>query len=154
MMIKKILVVDDAKFMRKVLTDILSDRYEVVGEAENGEEGVKKVKELDPDLVTLDVVMPKMNGFEALAQIKSMDFPPLVVMSTSVDQNEKIQIAKKIGADGYITKPFKEGKVLDTIEKLEKEKEVGEEKREEPEEDPLETLNKLEEEIEEELGMA
>lgn len=153
-MIEKILVVDDAKFMRKVLTDILSDHYEVVGEAENGKIAVEKVKELDPDLVTLDVVMPEMNGFEALAQIKSMDSPPLVVMSTSVDQNEKIQIAKKIGADGYITKPFKEGKVLDTIEKLKKEKEVGEEKIEEPEEDPLEALEKLEEEIEEELGMA
>lgn len=154
-MVKTILVVDDARFMREMLKDIISQKYEVVGEAEDGEEAVEKVKKLNPDLVTLDVIMPGKNGFEALAEIKSLDDPPYVIMSTSIDQNEKIRIAKKIGADGYITKPFKEKRVLENLEKLETEEKVRKkEEEEEPSEefeDPLKALDELEEEIEKEL---
>ncbi len=117
-MAKRVLIVDDTKFMRKMLRKILSVKYNVADEAENGKEAVEKVKELDPDLVTLDVVMPEMDGFEALSEIKNYDETQNVIMCTSVDQHEKVTEAIKRGADGYIVKPFKKDSVLEEIGKV------------------------------------
>lgn len=114
---KSVLVVDDTQFMRKMLKDILSERFEVIGEAENGKESLEMVEEHEPDLVTMDVIMPEMDGLEALSKIKDRYDNLTVIMVTSVGQNEKVTEAMKKGAEGYIIKPFDEESVLDEIEK-------------------------------------
>ncbi|MBS3781223.1 MAG: response regulator [Candidatus Thermoplasmatota archaeon] len=114
---KSVLIVDDTNFMRKMLRDLLSEHYDVVGEAENGKECLEKVKEDNPDLITLDVIMPEMDGLEALSKLKERDEDQKVIMVTSVGQHEKITEAMKKGAEGYIIKPFDEEKVLEEIEK-------------------------------------
>lgn len=115
-MVVKILIVDDSQFMRKLLRRILESQpgYTVVGEAENGAEAVLKAKELNPDIVTMDIVMPIKDGIEATAEIKKGNNVK-VIMCTSVGQEEKMKQAIKAGADGYITKPFQGPKVIEAI---------------------------------------
>ncbi|MFC6872039.1 MULTISPECIES: chemotaxis protein CheY [Halobellus] len=111
-----VLVVDDSAFMRNLLKQLLEDEHEVVGEAENGVEAVEMYDELDPDVVTMDVVMPIRDGIEATEEIKSTDPNSSVIMCTSVGQEEKMREAVKAGADGYITKPFQKPNVLEAID--------------------------------------
>jgi two-component system chemotaxis response regulator CheY len=111
----RVLVVDDSAFMRNLLKQLLEDDHEVVGEAENGVEAVELYRELEPDVVTMDVVMPIRNGIEATTEIKSMDPESVVIMCTSVGQEEKMREAVEAGADGYITKPFQKPNVLEAI---------------------------------------
>jgi two-component system, chemotaxis family, chemotaxis protein CheY len=112
----KILIVDDTLFMRTLLKNILfSGGHSIVGEAGDGNEAVEKYKELKPDLVTMDVVMPKMNGIEALKAIKTLDPGARVVMCTAVGQEQMVKLAIKSGARGYIVKPFQAPKVLEEI---------------------------------------
>ncbi|MBS3816861.1 MAG: response regulator [Candidatus Thermoplasmatota archaeon] len=115
---KSVLIVDDTNFMRKVLRDLISEHYDIVGEAADGEECLKMMEEHDPDLITLDVIMPEMDGLEALPKIKEKDEEQKVIMVTSVGQHEKITEAMNNGAGGYIVKPFDEEKVLEEIEKV------------------------------------
>jgi len=112
------LVVDDSSFQRTVVSDILDDRFDVVDTAENGQEAVSKFEEYDPDVITLDIVMPKMTGLEALEKIKTRSPETSVVMCTSVEQEEKMRQAAKAGADGYVTKPISETKLLDEFDSL------------------------------------
>lgn len=105
---KKILVVDDASFMRTVLKDIVKGNglaSEVI-EAGDGVEGVKAYQAQKPDLVTLDVNMPRADGIQALRAIMKIDPAAKVVMVTSVEQKQIVQDAMKIGARDYIVKPF------------------------------------------------
>ena len=82
---KKVLIVDDAAFMRMMLKDILTKNgYEVVGEAENGAKAVEKYKEVTPDLVTMDITMPEMDGISALKNIRSIDSNAKVVMCSAM----------------------------------------------------------------------
>ncbi|MFC6825920.1 chemotaxis protein CheY [Halopelagius fulvigenes] len=111
-----VLVVDDSAFMRNLLKQLLDGEHEVVGEAENGVEAVELYRELGPDVVTMDVVMPIRNGIEATTEIKSMDSSASVIMCTSVGQEEKMREAVEAGADGYITKPFQKPNVLQAID--------------------------------------
>lgn len=112
----RILVVDDTMFMRTLLKNILfSGSHDIVGEAEDGEEAVAKYKSLKPDLVTMDVVMPKMNGIEALKAIMAEDPGTRVVMCTAVGQEQMVKLAIKTGAKGYIVKPFQAPKVLEEV---------------------------------------
>ncbi len=104
-MSKRVLVADDSAFQRTVIRDALTDAFEVVGEAENGEEAVAMFEEYEPDGISMDVVMPEMTGIEATAAIKQRSPGTTVVMCTSVDQKEKMMEAVKAGADGYVTKP-------------------------------------------------
>ena len=115
-MARTVLVVDDSAFMRNLLKQLLEDDHEVVGEAENGVEAVELYRELDPDVVTMDVVMPIRNGIEATSEIKSIDPDSSVIMCTSVGQEEKMRQAVEAGADGYITKPFQKPNVLEAID--------------------------------------
>ncbi|RLM59467.1 response regulator [Halobellus sp. Atlit-31R] len=115
-MARTVLVVDDSAFMRNLLKQLLEDDHEVVGEAENGVEAVELYRELDPDVVTMDVVMPIRNGIEATSEIKSIDSDAAVIMCTSVGQEEKMREAVEAGADGYITKPFQKPNVLQAID--------------------------------------
>jgi len=117
-MVVKILVVDDSQFMRKLLRRILEANpgYTIVGEAENGVEAIQKVKELRPNVVMMDIVMPIKDGIAATAEIKHSNSDLKVVMCTSVGQEEKMKQAIKAGADGYITKPFQGQKVVEALQ--------------------------------------
>jgi two-component system chemotaxis response regulator CheY len=110
-----VLIVDDSAFMRNLLQQLLDGEHRVVGEAENGVEAVELYRELDPDVVTMDVVMPIRDGIEATEKIKTDDPEARVVMCTSVGQEEKMRAAVEAGADGYITKPFQKPNVLEAI---------------------------------------
>jgi two-component system chemotaxis response regulator CheY len=110
-----VLIVDDSHFMRNLLTQILEGEFDIVGEASNGAEAVKMYKEHEPDIVMMDVVMPKCNGIKATAAIKKLDPNARVIMCTSVGQREKMKLAVKAGADGYVTKPFEEESVMKAL---------------------------------------
>lgn len=115
----RILIVDDTLFMRTLLKNILfSGGHTIVGEAENGEEAIAKYQELKPDLVTMDVVMPKMNGIDALKGIRAVDPHAKVVMCTAVGQEQMVKLAVKSGAKGYIVKPFQAPKVLEEVKNV------------------------------------
>lgn len=110
-----VLIVDDSHFMRNLLSQILEGEFDIVGEAANGAEAVKMYKEHEPDIVMMDVVMPKANGIKATAAIKKLDPNARVIMCTSVGQREKMKLAVKAGADGYVTKPFEEESVMKAL---------------------------------------
>jgi len=112
------LVVDDSSFQRTVVSDILDDRFEIVDTAENGQEAVEKFEALDPEVITMDIVMPEMTGIEALTEIKNRSPETIIVMCTSVEQVEKMRAAAKAGADGYVTKPISETKLLSEFDSL------------------------------------
>lgn len=114
----RILVVDDSRTSRKILCGLLEDNgYVVVGEAQDGEEGVEKYKELSPDLVTMDITMPKLDGIGALKAIKELDDTAKIIMITAAGQQSKILEALKNGAEQFITKPFDKDEILKSLEK-------------------------------------
>lgn len=116
---KRVLVVDDAAFMRMAIKTILQNNgFEVVGEAENGAEGVKKYKELMPDIVTMDITMPEMTGIEALIAITKFDPKAKIVMVSAMGQEALVRESVINGAKSFIVKPFKEGHVVQTINKI------------------------------------
>ena len=118
-MAKRILITDDALFMRVTLKNILTQHgYEVVGEAENGAEAVKLYDELKPDLVTMDITMPEMDGIEALKQIRAADGDANVVMCTAMGQKSMVVEAIQAGAKDFIVKPFQPERVIEAGEKL------------------------------------
>lgn len=118
-MTKKVLVVDDATFMRIKLRDILEKNgYEVVGEAENGLQAVEKYKELNPDIVTLDITMPEMDGIEALKQIKEHDADSKVLMCSAMGQQSMVMDAIRAGAVDFIVKPFDTERVIKALGKI------------------------------------
>jgi len=115
----RILVVDDTLFMRTLLKNILfSGGHTIVGEAENGEDAIAKYQELNPDLVTMDIVMPKKNGIDALKGIKTIDPNARVIMCTAVGQEQMVKLAVKSGAKGYIVKPFQAPNVLEEVKNV------------------------------------
>ena len=107
-----VLVVDDSKTSRKMLSDVLTRMgLEVIGEAVNGEEGFLKYKELRPDIVTMDITMPVMNGLESLLLIKHEDENAKVVMITAAGQKNNLMQAVKAGAEEFLTKPLEESEI-------------------------------------------
>ncbi|ABE51354.1 response regulator [Methanococcoides burtonii] len=115
----KVLIVDDTAFMRKLLKNILFGAgYDIAGEAENGKQAVEMYKALNPDVVTMDVVMPEMNGIDALKNIKTINKEAKVVMCTAIGQEKIVKTALKLGAKGYIIKPFQAPKVVEEINKV------------------------------------
>ena len=114
-MANDVLIVDDSEFMRNLLREILEEKFEIAGEAENGVEAIELYKEKQPDLVMMDIVMPIRDGIEATGEIKQFDGGSRVIMCTSIGQEEKMKKAVKAGADGYITKPFQKPSVMEAI---------------------------------------
>ena len=115
----KVLIVDDAAFMRISIKNMLTKNgYEVVGEAENGAIGVEMYKELKPDIVTMDITMPEMSGLEALKEITKSDPQAKVVMVSAMGQEAMVREAIVSGAKGFIVKPFKEDGIIAALKKL------------------------------------
>ncbi len=112
----KILIVDDSRTSRRVLKNILTkDGHEVVGEAGNGQEGYEKFIELDPDIVTLDITMPVLDGLTTLDRIMKLNSDATVIMVTAAGQKEKMVEAIKLGATEFIQKPFEPEQILRVI---------------------------------------
>jgi two-component system, chemotaxis family, chemotaxis protein CheY len=116
---RKVLIVDDAAFMRMAIKRILDGNgFEVIGEAENGAIAVKKYKELNPDIVTMDITMPEMTGLEALESIREFDPGAKVIMVSAMGQEVMIREAVMYGAQSFIIKPFKHDLVVKTLNKV------------------------------------
>lgn len=115
----KVLIVDDSKTSRKILRGILQDcGHEVIDEAENGEIGYLKYQELNPDIVTMDITMPKMDGIECLKRIRSYDPNAKVIMITAAGQKDKMIEAVKSGVAEFLTKPFEKDAIAHAIENV------------------------------------
>ncbi|HTX03246.1 MAG TPA: response regulator [Candidatus Acidoferrales bacterium] len=115
----RVLVVDDAVVMRMMIKDILSrNGFEVVGEAQNGAEAVEKYKDLRPDVVTMDMIMPGVDGISAVKQIVAVDPDAKILMCTSMGQEALLREAIEAGAKSYITKPFQPAKMVESIGKV------------------------------------
>ncbi len=117
-MTKRVMIVDDAAFMRMKLKDILEKNgYEVVAEAQNGIEAIEKYKVEKPDLVTMDITMPEMDGVEALKGIKAFDPASRVVMCSAMGQQGMVMDAIRSGAVDFIVKPFDRDRVIKALDK-------------------------------------
>ncbi len=118
-MAKRVLVVDDSVFMRDIIKDIFAaGGFEVAGEAGNGVEAVEKYKELKPDLVTMDLVMPYRNGIDATREILRGDAKALVVMCSALGQETMVMEAIEAGAVDFIVKPPRAEDVLAVVKKV------------------------------------
>lgn len=114
-----ILIVDDAAFMRMMIKDILSKNgYTVVGEAENGLKAVEKYKDLNPDLVIMDITMPEMDGIQAVKQIKSLNSSAKIIMCSAMGQQAMVIESIQAGARDFIVKPFQAERVLEAVKKV------------------------------------
>ena len=119
----KVLIVDDALFMRKVLSDMLRrEGWEIAGEADNGQAAVDKFKELKPDIVTLDIVMPKVGeidgGIAALKEIMKLDPKARVIMVSAMGQHALVVESIQSGAKDFIVKPFQHARVAQALKKV------------------------------------
>lgn len=112
----RVLIVDDSAFVLKQLQQILvSEQYTIAGTAENGEDAVKLYKELKPDLVTMDITMPKLDGISALQKIMEYDKSAKVVVVSALGKEDMVKKALLAGAKNYITKPLDRKKVLEHV---------------------------------------
>lgn len=117
-MASKILVVDDAAFMRMMIKDILTKNgFDVVGEAQDGNQAIEKYKELEPDLVTLDITMPEMDGITALKEIQQFNSEAKIIMCSAMGQQAMVIDAIQAGAKDFIVKPFQADRVIEAIQK-------------------------------------
>lgn len=115
----KVLIVDDAAFMRMMLKDILEKNgFEVIGEAPNGVKAVELYKNVKPDIVTMDITMPDMDGIEAVKKIKAIDAAAKIIMCSAMGQQNMVMEAIKAGARDFIVKPFQGDRVVEAIKKV------------------------------------
>lgn len=118
-MAKNILICDDAAFMRMMIKDILTKNgYNVAGEAENGMKAVEKFKEVNPDLVLMDITMPEMDGIQALKEIKKLDDGAKVIMCSAMGQQAMVIESIQAGAKDFIVKPFQAERVIEAVKKV------------------------------------
>ncbi len=109
----RIVIADDAAFMREMLCDIVTEAgYEIVAQARDGDEAVAAFREHQPDVVTLDIVMPCKSGLEALREIRALCPTARVIMCTALGQESLVKEAMAAGATGYVVKPFRPDEVL------------------------------------------
>ncbi|MFG6115108.1 response regulator [Halobacillus sp. MO56] len=117
-MANKVLIVDDAAFMRMMIKDILTKNgFEVVGEAQDGQEAIDKYEETSPDLVTMDITMPEMDGITALKEIKQSHPNAKIIMCSAMGQQAMVIDAIQAGAKDFIVKPFQADRVIEAIQK-------------------------------------
>lgn len=116
---RRILITDDASFMRMMIKDILvKNGYEIAGEADNGIEMLRKYEECKPDLVTLDITMPDMDGITALKELRSKHPDANVIICSAMGQQAMVIEAIQNGAKDFIVKPFQPEKVLNAVRKI------------------------------------
>jgi two-component system, chemotaxis family, chemotaxis protein CheY len=114
-----VLVCDDAIFMRTMIGDILSQAgFEVVGEADSGVQAVAKYRQLKPDLVTMDIVMPDMGGIEAVREICKSDPEAKILMCSAMGQQALVVEAIQAGAKDFVVKPFQPSRVLEAVQRV------------------------------------
>ena len=117
-----IMIVDDSKFMRKMLSDILTERgHQIVGEAENAKEAVELYERLRPDIVTLDIIMPEVEGTGAISALKAMkrvNPTAKVVIVSAMGQQHVVEECIQAGAEDFIEKPFQPSNVAGVLESV------------------------------------
>jgi two-component system chemotaxis response regulator CheY len=114
-----VLVCDDAVFMRTMISDILTQAgLEVVGEADSGAEAVEKYRQLRPDLVTMDIIMPEMGGIDAVRAITEFDPEARVLMCSAMGQQALVAEAIQAGAKDFVVKPFQPSRVLEAVQRV------------------------------------
>jgi len=117
--VKKIMIVDDAAFMRLNLKNIIEEMgYEIIAEAENGKQAVDKYQEHSPDLVTMDITMPEMDGIEATRNITSFDNEANVLVCSAMGQQSLVIEAIEAGAKDFIVKPFERSRIKEAMQKV------------------------------------
>ncbi len=117
-MAERILIVDDAAFMRMMVKDILTKNgYEIAAEAADGQKAVEMYKDHKPDLVTMDITMPEMDGITALKEIKQINPNAKVIMCSAMGQQAMVVDAIQAGAKDFIVKPFQADRVIEAIQK-------------------------------------
>ncbi|MDD5794475.1 response regulator [Clostridium sp. HCP1S3_B4] len=115
----RVLIVDDAAFMRMMIKDILEKNgYEIVGEAPNGAVAVEMYQKEKPDVVTMDITMPDVDGIEAVKRIKAIDPGAKIIMCSAMGQQSMVMDAIKAGARDFIVKPFQADRVLEAVQKV------------------------------------
>jgi two-component system chemotaxis response regulator CheY len=115
---RRILIVDDAAFMRMMIKDILSKNgFEVVAEAQDGAQAIEMYRDHHPDLVTMDITMPEMDGITALKEIRKIDSSAKVIMCSAMGQQAMVIDAIQAGAKDFIVKPFQADRVIEAINK-------------------------------------
>lgn len=115
---KKVLIVDDTKFMRNILSGILKKKdLEIVGEAVNGRDAIEKYKELRPDIVTMDIIMPEIDGIQAVKEIMKFDPEAKILMCSAMGQQALVIEAIQAGAKDFVIKPFQPTRVLEAIDR-------------------------------------
>jgi two-component system chemotaxis response regulator CheY len=116
---QSVLICDDAIFMRTMLADILQQAgFEIVGEAETGAQAVARYRELRPDLVTMDIVMPDMGGIDAVREITKLDPAARILMCSAMGQQALVIEAIQAGAKDFVVKPFQPSRVLEAIQRV------------------------------------
>ena len=123
---KKVLIVDDAQFTRNMLKNIINkiEQIEVIGEASNGVEAISLYKKLNPDLVTMDLVMPEKGGIEATEEILKINSKAIIVVVSALGQEALVLEAAKKGAKDFIQKPFKTEQIVEVMDRILKNKTV------------------------------
>ncbi|MFA5118617.1 MAG: response regulator [Candidatus Omnitrophota bacterium] len=118
----RVLIVDDALFMRRMLSDILKkEGIEICGEAENGKDAIDKYQQLKPDLVTMDIVMPKVeeiDGIGAVKEIMKVDSQAKIIMVSAMGQHSLVVEAIQAGAKDFVTKPFQPSRVVEALKRV------------------------------------
>lgn len=116
---RQVLITDDTAFMRMTLRNILEKNgYQVVGEAEDGQVAVEKYRELRPDLVTMDITMPRMDGITAIKKIMEIDSQAKIVVCSAMGQKALVIEALNAGARDFIVKPFQADRIINALQKV------------------------------------
>jgi len=114
-----VLIVDDAAFMRMMIRDILTKNgFKVAGEAENGQKAIDKYKELNPDLVIMDITMPEVDGIQAVREIKAYDPNAKIIMCSAMGQQAKVIESIQDGAMDFVVKPFQADRIIEAVNKV------------------------------------
>lgn len=114
-----IMIIDDSRILRRILTATLTDAgHKVIADAGNGKEALMLLEKVTPDLITLDITMPVMDGLEALPKIKEKCPNVKVIMVSAAGQKNKVMEALKLGASDFLQKPFENDKVIEIVDKI------------------------------------
>jgi two-component system, chemotaxis family, chemotaxis protein CheY len=115
---KRLLVTDDAMIMREIIKETAQEAgWEIAGEACNGQQAIDLYRELRPDAVTLDLVMPEYDGLHALRGIRALDGDARVVVASALDQKDVLKQAFQLGATDFVVKPFDRKVLMETLER-------------------------------------